>query len=945
MIRVTKGIIVSAVLTVLVVAAFVGRAQAQGSRKDDIVFNAQGRPMAGVAVRICTSAATGQPCTPLAQIYSDAALTQALTNPLSADGLGNYSFYASPGRYMIEISGPGITTKQIPDVILPSDPSSPTFTSVTTTSGISAFSLSLTGNLTVNGSTAVAGSLTVGGAPVPSTSADNPWSAGQRFKGPVPWRDPTAYGATSHPVNQAAVTGTINAASTTLTLSGASDFANGNGIVIVNAGATATIATPAGLVVGNQGATGATTYSYQIRAIDGFGGTSACTSASTTTTGNATLDLTNFNNLYWTDDTNATEWAVYLAGTFLGTTPTHAYVDMGHTYAAPPGIPATCAAAASNDWLTTQIVSGGGTTTLVVANAAINTATTAYVQHDESAYFNQAAADVAADTGGSELRVPPGNYFVSHLNDPTPGITTHLAGSLYFNMMPWIKKAGGIIETEGGPIYKLQGSGIRALPVYAGTGVGTTIVVRDANWGTHISGIASTPYKDFIYMKDHTAWSAFSELACSNPQYGSCMRFDNNVIGIWVDRFAFQASPTTVGLPAIWFDGISSAFTSVVFHFTNGYLAFHDVRFDQPIGQSGQSAYQGIYFDHIETESNYDGGFVMFHGGGQTNVAPWGGFSGLAIADFHISNSQMADDIFAGGSALIYHMNPAQTAHTAGVQGVSCVNSFFNSGYRSANTSLDRQLGLSGSLISFSCGIDNPATDASTPRNHFGAFGARITSGTNAPDAAYTSISSGGGSAGPLANMLPYPDLRSVTLGSGSLGAGTYWYRMVTVDLSGGTSLPGPIDVETVGANSKLTFSLQLQQAFGRGLSGYRLYRSADSGATWCYVATTGNGTPNDNVDDGVVTCTSGALPTRNTAYEMRITNDALDPTFFAATNLAGTRPVGIGTTCKDLGVNTCITDGVKLDVKGGTLRGQGGVQAGTDTAFNASPTMHFCRT
>ncbi len=77
------------------------------------MFNAQGRPMAGATVRVCTSAATGQPCTPLASIYSDAALTQALANPLSTDGLGNYSFYAAPGRYEIEISGPGITTKQI----------------------------------------------------------------------------------------------------------------------------------------------------------------------------------------------------------------------------------------------------------------------------------------------------------------------------------------------------------------------------------------------------------------------------------------------------------------------------------------------------------------------------------------------------------------------------------------------------------------------------------------------------------------------------------------------------------------------------------------------------------------------------------------------------------------------------------------------------------------
>ena len=146
-------------------------ARAQGSRKDNVVFNAQGRPMAGATVRVCTSAATGQPCSPLALIYSDAALTQALANPTTTDGLGNYTFYAAPGRYEVEISqGPSIITKQLPNVILPSDPTAPTFTTVTTTSGISAFSLSLSGNLTVNGSAAVTGSLTVGGSPVPSTS-------------------------------------------------------------------------------------------------------------------------------------------------------------------------------------------------------------------------------------------------------------------------------------------------------------------------------------------------------------------------------------------------------------------------------------------------------------------------------------------------------------------------------------------------------------------------------------------------------------------------------------------------------------------------------------------------------------------------------------------------------------------------------------------------------
>src|SRR5258706_7925234 len=136
----------------------VAPAHAQGSRKDDIVFNTRGIPLAGATIRVCAMPASGQPCTPLALIYSDAAQTQALANPTATDGLGNYSFYAAPGKYEIEISGPGITTKQLPNVILPSDPASPTFSSISSTGGINAFSLTLAGNLTVNCSPTVVGS-------------------------------------------------------------------------------------------------------------------------------------------------------------------------------------------------------------------------------------------------------------------------------------------------------------------------------------------------------------------------------------------------------------------------------------------------------------------------------------------------------------------------------------------------------------------------------------------------------------------------------------------------------------------------------------------------------------------------------------------------------------------------------------------------------------------
>jgi hypothetical protein len=104
MIKPMKTFFAVMIFAVLALGRFTSEMFAQGSRKDDIVFNAQGRPMAGATVRICTSSATGQPCSPLASIFSDAAMTQALANPLSADGLGNYTFYGAPGRHELEIS-------------------------------------------------------------------------------------------------------------------------------------------------------------------------------------------------------------------------------------------------------------------------------------------------------------------------------------------------------------------------------------------------------------------------------------------------------------------------------------------------------------------------------------------------------------------------------------------------------------------------------------------------------------------------------------------------------------------------------------------------------------------------------------------------------------------------------------------------------------------------
>src|SRR6266853_4582197 len=162
--RVTRMTFFLAALALLLhlIPGVVKPGRAQSSRKDDIVFNSRGVPLSGATIRVCTMPASGQPCTPLAQIYSDTALTQALANPTTSDGMGNYFFYAAPGKYKIEISGPAITTKQLANVILPNDPSSPTFSSLSSSGAISAFSLNLSGNLTVNGNTSVIGNLASG---------------------------------------------------------------------------------------------------------------------------------------------------------------------------------------------------------------------------------------------------------------------------------------------------------------------------------------------------------------------------------------------------------------------------------------------------------------------------------------------------------------------------------------------------------------------------------------------------------------------------------------------------------------------------------------------------------------------------------------------------------------------------------------------------------------
>ncbi len=1028
--RIVAGVATGAVATLV----GAGEVWAQGSRKDDLVINARGLPVGGATVRVCTSNATGQPCSPLALIYSDAALTQALVNPTSTDGLGNYSFYAAPGRYLIEISGPAITTKQIPNVILPNDPSAPTFTSLTTTSGITAFTLTLSGNLTVGGNASVSGNLALTnqaaapGTPAAGTvslytksadkklyfkddtgaesgplgtgaspAADNTWTNNNRFKGPVPWRDITAYGASSS--TQGPFTGSITSGTATLTITSAGDWKNGQGIAVIGAGATSSLGVPPtttatlassptgavrssntvtltttaahGLVVGDtilvtgvtdtsfngfftvktvpltttvtyvqvganatsgsgslttnvvapHGTTGSTTYNYQIVGLDASGGYSAASSNFQTTTAVATLTVNNYNFLHWKFLTGAVGYIIYsdkgLGGalTCVGTAYTNAYGDYGLPFPCPEFAPTNPPGAAGPQALLTTVSAGQGTTTLTLAANASNTVASKNVYHDESSFLNQAIVDAQNDVvgfgssqrGGGIVYVPPGNYWITKLVIPggPTAIELRLAGSLNLTILPILITAGhtNIHGTAGG---QQQANGhFPTTPINVPATVGAGIVLN-TNQGQHtiknislqnlqghgiqLAGGVNGVYLSEVDISENTATGA-----------GSPLLIGENVLFTYVEHSVFSGKQAVQGLPAIYFNGISTQTSSVDNFFRDLELNWHTIRMDQPIGNDGTGgANQHMRFDNIVAESNYDSGFFTFDGG-HSNL------DGVGLTDLTFNRIDDADVISPSTHSFLYFLNPVA-----------------NSGATISGLTLDH---ASYATLIGSAVRPPPIVSGLYLDGHIAVSGAQA---GGIQDRFYTRQSGnalevgmplqvvGAGAHGvEFQHVLNRPELVTATPGGGgSCGAGTYYYKLTFVDVNGGETLGSEEASATVGASGSVTLTWDFR---GRFAASLRVYRGTAAGgeSTYYTVTSYSTGTFTDTCAAG----TAGSPPLFSTAYSSRLADTENVPSWL----LGGAS----GSPFQKLGIGGVPSE--KLHVVGASnnLRVDGQIQAG----------------
>ncbi len=771
---------------------------------------------------------------------------------------------------------------------------------------------------------------------MPSTAQDLQWSSNQRFKGPVPERDITAYGPPGgcpQVYYFAPPSGTIASGSHTLTITGGAYAAtNGCGVAVYGAGPNSSLSTPGTVTVAAHTYTGSTTYCYEVAAADNNLGMSVASAHTCISNGAAALGRDSYNFLHWTTVTNAVAYVIYESatsgGTYtaIGTSYVAAYCDMGFASAPVPDFaPSTAPSAVTPQALFTTISSGGGTSTLTLAAAASNSATSQPVYQDDSWMLAAALSALSVNTDGyaTILVIPPGLFWFPHLPANwnatwVPKIeqrgTVYLTGLPIFGNPHWIGYGG-----SGGA----QNMNAEWSPIYVSSHVGAVFVTSAGD----IENIASGGYGDGIVVLQGTAARIKNiNMYMAANAAGSPLRFDGNVIGFYGDYLNLVASQATGGPPAIWFNAETTTTADSDVRLTRMWISYHSVKADAPVGALS-TGHQLVSLEYAQTESNYDHGFIVdddatIYGIELRDIAQDSNYSNynptvLSIGAHAVVN--VYGDFAGVGMAAT--ANGATGVNTSGRDApVSAINTRAGAGVAGGgrftpNLSAGQSIGSSGGLL-----FNNLAV-----------------------------LDSGGQGDvqwGQLVSAFPTSQFTvSTSTSAGSLAAGTYYYMITCVNPDGGETLPTGEVAGTLASTGEITIAVNHASVAGC-IGGAKVYRGTTSGGenVWLnksstyYTFGTGGMTSTGFTDDGTYTSNSASPPTASTAFHSVLKTDVGSFSYLLADqpalyNVGNTR-LGIGTM-----IDPGSGSGIKLDVAGGTVRGQSGFVAGTsDPAFTNSP-------
>ena len=326
--------------------------------------------------------------------------------------------------------------------------------------------------------------------------------------------------------------GTIKDGSSQLTLNNPSDFQNGQGICIVNAGPLTNLPTPSAPTVTPVGTTGSTSYGYAMSYLDSMGGQTGASDIITITSGNTTLSNNNYNAISWSTPPSGTAavavYRVSSGGTInatglIGVLPytENSLNDTGLSITSYFSVSSDAPSMALGQLFIATIISGAGTNSLTLSSSALNSVTNTLVTHDDTVALQSAFNTINTGQGGQasgEIFLPTGTYQVtSPISLPHNGSTIIQGGPFarIFPMLPnfnvfetpndgasdwifnhlWIQQTGNIIPSTSGAAIALNTGGrilvnnLFSTNTYYGIteigNVGTTMIVNSNISASH----------------------------------------------------------------------------------------------------------------------------------------------------------------------------------------------------------------------------------------------------------------------------------------------------------------------------------------------------------------------------------------------------------------------------------------------------------------------------